>query len=99
MPKIIETSTDTIGGRIRWARETAGLTQEELAKQAQYKQGGLSDLERDGVEPRLSTIRKLAVVLGVLPGWLAFGEGAPSIDSVGLSAPGAILSPPVAEAP
>jgi len=93
MPKIIPTSTDTIGGRVRHAREAAGLTQEELSKKAGIGQGHLSDIERDNAEPMLRTIRLLAPALAVPPGWLAFGVEPPVCDSDGGFRTDAALTP------
>jgi transcriptional regulator with XRE-family HTH domain len=53
-----------IGTALRAARERALLTQEELAARADVRPLTISRIETDKVEPRYSTIRKLAKALG-----------------------------------
>jgi len=54
-------------GRLRFRREMAGLTQEELAARAGVSKNALGALERGASEPRPSTIRRLAEALGCQP--------------------------------
>lgn len=54
-----------IGTQLRAARERALLTQEELAARAEVQPLAISRIETDQVEPRNSTIRKVARALGV----------------------------------
>ena len=54
-----------IGTQLRAARERALLTQEELGTRAGVQPLTISRIETDKVEPRYSTIRKLAKALGV----------------------------------
>ncbi|MFA7121426.1 MAG: helix-turn-helix transcriptional regulator [Bacilli bacterium] len=98
MPKIVEADLNSVGGRIRLARESAGWTQEKLAAESGFSQGHLSEIELGRVEPLLATVGQLADALSVSPGWLAFGEGAPSVDSKSRSRPAPHLSPPGPEA-
>ncbi len=56
-----------IGTQLRAARQRALLTQEELAARARVQPLTISRIETDKVEPRYSTIRKLARALGVDP--------------------------------
>jgi transcriptional regulator with XRE-family HTH domain len=56
-----------IGAQLREARERALLTQEELAARAGVQPFTISRIERNRVEPRFRTIRKLASALGVEP--------------------------------
>jgi transcriptional regulator with XRE-family HTH domain len=67
---------DTIGERLKEARERHFMTQEELAEQAGVQVVTISRIENDRYlgKPRLSTIRKLAEALGADPGWIMFGE-------------------------
>jgi transcriptional regulator with XRE-family HTH domain len=60
---------DTIGGRIREARDRAELTQCQLADAAGVEQSQVSRWER-GESPKIESVRKLADVLGVRPGEL-----------------------------
>jgi transcriptional regulator with XRE-family HTH domain len=56
-----------IGTQLRAARERALLTQEELASRAEVQPLTISRIETDKVEPRYSTIRKVAKALGIDP--------------------------------
>jgi transcriptional regulator with XRE-family HTH domain len=56
-----------IGTQLRAARERALLTQRELAARADLQPLTISRIETDKVEPRYSTIRKVAKALGVDP--------------------------------
>jgi transcriptional regulator with XRE-family HTH domain len=56
-----------IGKRLRNLRFRAGLTQEELAREAGTTQTTVARIERDAVEPEVTTIRKLARALGTTP--------------------------------
>jgi transcriptional regulator with XRE-family HTH domain len=63
-----------IGAQLREAREQALLTQEELAARAGVQPFTISRIETDKVEPRFSTIRKLAKALDMDPKELARRE-------------------------
>lgn len=70
---------DTIGKRIRHARNRLVWTQEDLAKASGLTNVTISRLENDQIDgvPRQSTLKKLGAALGVEPAWLVFGgEGA-----------------------
>ena len=56
-----------IGGRLKESRERNLLTQAELGVAAGVSRDQVSRIERDEVDPRFSTIRKLARALGVAP--------------------------------
>jgi transcriptional regulator with XRE-family HTH domain len=56
-----------IGAQLREAREQALLTQEELGARANVQPMTISRIETDKVEPRFSTIRKLAKALDIDP--------------------------------
>ena len=57
-----------IGKRLKDLRFRAGLTQQELADKAGTTQTTVARIERDAVEPEVTTIRKLAQALGAVPG-------------------------------
>jgi transcriptional regulator with XRE-family HTH domain len=59
-----------IGTQLRAARQRALLTQAELGARAGLQPLTISRIETDKVEPRYSTIRKIAKALGVDPGEL-----------------------------
>ena len=55
-----------IGSRIRAARKSAGLSQEELARRAELSLNGVAILERGKrTDPHVSTVNRLAEALGV----------------------------------
>ena len=56
-----------IGGRLKDLRERNLLTQAELGAAAGVSRDQVSRIERDEVEPRFRTIRKLAKALDVDP--------------------------------
>jgi DNA-binding XRE family transcriptional regulator len=67
-----------LAGSVRRAslqRERSLLTQAELAEAASMSRDQVSRIERDEVDPRFSTIRKLAKALGVDPQELTEQEG------------------------
>jgi len=59
------TSVVHIGENLKDARFRAGLTQQELAEKAGTTQTTVARIERDAVEPAVTTVRKLAAALGV----------------------------------
>ena len=59
-----------IGGRLREQRVQRFMTQEELARAAGISLRQLVRIERNEVEPRFSTMRKIAGALGVEPSQL-----------------------------
>jgi transcriptional regulator with XRE-family HTH domain len=63
-----------IGRSLRAKREEKFLTQERLAEAARISQKQISQIERNEVEPRFSTILRLAEVLSVEPGDLVDKE-------------------------
>ena len=60
-------TTVKIGGRLRKQRVQRFMTQEELARAAGISLRQLVRIERNEVEPRFSTMRKIASALGVEP--------------------------------
>ena len=73
----------TIGERIREARTTKGLTQEQLAEQVhvtkqavyKYETGIVTNIPLDKLE-------SIAACLGVAPGYLAGWQGSPELDAL-----------------
>jgi transcriptional regulator with XRE-family HTH domain len=57
-----------IGERLKDLRFRAGLTQQELADRAGVTQTTVARIERNAVQPEVTTIRKLARALGKTPG-------------------------------
>ena len=53
-----------IGAVLKQARESSGLTQEQLAKKLHTKKSAISRIENHAEDIRLSTLEKFAQVLG-----------------------------------
>ena len=53
-----------IGVMLRRARETAGLTQEELARRLKTKKTAISRIENHAEDIKLSTLKRVAGALG-----------------------------------
>ena len=67
----------TLGKRIRWARERAGMTQSELATHVNVAAGSrVSEWENDRRQPSAPVLMALPTVLGISGHWLLTGEGA-----------------------
>jgi transcriptional regulator with XRE-family HTH domain len=64
---------DTVGERIRQAREQAVLSQGELAEAAGINRASVSLIETGRAKPRPSTLRRIAQALGVPASELATG--------------------------
>ena len=63
----------TFGERVREERRRQLMTQDVLAATAGISQKQLSKIENDEVDPRFSTIRKIAQALDVEPSDLTSG--------------------------
>lgn len=53
-----------VGVMLRHARETAGLTQEELARRLRTKKTAISRIENHAEDIKLSTLERVATALG-----------------------------------
>ena len=53
-----------IGVMLRQARESAGLTQEELARRLKTKKTAISRIENHAEDIKLSTLKRVATALG-----------------------------------
>lgn len=62
-------------GRVTQAREAAGLSMRALGLAAGLTGPAIEKIEKGRSVPRLDNVEALAKVLGVSPGWLAFGIG------------------------
>ena len=75
--------TDTIGGRIRRAREATGYSSAQLARRIGVKTTTVAGWEHDRAAPRTNRLTMLAGVLGVSPTWLLHGLGeAPAREAI-----------------
>ena len=54
-----------VGENVRRARETAGMTQEQLSERSGFSQQYISDLERGRRNPTIVSVYELANALGV----------------------------------
>ena len=71
---------ETIGKRIKIARERAGLTQPQLAEKCHWSsQSRVSNYETDGREPKSADLKTISKATGVSFSWLSTGEGEPDI--------------------
>jgi transcriptional regulator with XRE-family HTH domain len=62
-----------IGKSIKRQRTLVALTQAQLAERAGVTTATVARIERDEIEPRMTTLRKLADALGVEPAELVGG--------------------------
>lgn len=53
-----------VGVMLRQARQSAGLTQEELAQKLNTKKSAISRIENHAEDIKLSTLKRVAAVLG-----------------------------------
>lgn len=71
---------DSIGKRVRAARNRLTWTQEDLETHSGITEVSISRIENDQTVPRQSTARKLAKALGVDPAWILLGDAAARLD-------------------
>lgn len=66
---------ETIGARLKEARERRFMTQSELSAKAGVQIATISRIENDRQEnrPRITTVRKLAEALSMDPRWIMYG--------------------------
>jgi transcriptional regulator with XRE-family HTH domain len=70
---------ETLGYRLKHARDQKVLTIAELAESAAVSKPTIINIEKDRFSrtPNRATVRKLAAALGVDPGWLLTGDASP----------------------
>lgn len=66
---------DTLGSRIRYARNVAGMKQHQLAEALGINRVNISDWERGQTSPETSRIPKIAALLDVTESWLLSRAG------------------------
>lgn len=76
------TCVKTIGERIKWARERADLTQQQLADKAKVSQGTIGNLE-SGIRGRPRALLDIAAALELNPAWVETGRGDWSLKPAG----------------
>lgn len=67
---------ETLGRRVASRRVRLGLTQQQVAEKAGISQGFLSSIENDADNGRVTTLARIAKVLGVTIDYLVHGEAA-----------------------
>lgn len=67
---------ETLGTRTKSARQRRLMTQDELAEKSSVRVVTISRIENDwqATQPRISTIKRIALALDVSAEWLLFGE-------------------------
>ena len=70
----------TLADRLKWARQKANLSQEDLGKKAGVSQSTIGNLEA-GTRNSARRLPQIAAVLGVNALWLAEGRGEPAANS------------------
>lgn len=71
-------SEETFAGicaRLRMRRESLGLSLRQLAEASGVSYQQISNIESASAVPKLDSVHRLSVALGVAPCWLAFGVG------------------------
>lgn len=66
--------TNTLGARLKAAREAAGLSQLDVSLRLEVDTTTISRWENDRLFGGLPRLVQLAEMYGVRPGWLAFGD-------------------------
>lgn len=81
--------TDTLGGRIAWARERRNMTLRELAERTTESPVGrpvshqsIAKHESGQHAARSDVVRSIAWALDVDAGWLLTGDGEPEVAEV-----------------
>ncbi len=72
----------TMGERLKQARKRFGWSQHDLAAKSGVAIATVRRIEQEAIEPRMATTRRLAEVLQVRAGWLAYGDGEASASSL-----------------
>jgi len=80
--------------RIRRARLSAGMSQNDLAEHTQVRRSAVAQWEREGgTSPRVSHLAMIAVVTQVNFEWLATGRGPDRPEDSELPAPPSLVDP------
>lgn len=66
--------TETVGDRIRWARERKEITQKELGRLIDKSRASIVQYEKGMISAPVSVLEDMAHKLGVAPEFLAFGR-------------------------
>lgn len=66
---------DTLGSRLRYARNAKGLTQDQVAAEFEIKRNNISTWESGDTRPDLEKLPALAQIYGTTEAWLLHGQG------------------------
>ena len=83
LPRMTDSSDDTLGGRLSTARDASGLSLADVANRIGVKRESLLAWEADRSEPEPSSLIDIAGILGVSPMWLMTGVGSGPVDEAG----------------
>ena len=64
----------SVGKRLRWAREQAGLSQGQVAKMLDYHRPTISQIEAGERQVRPEEIVKFSTIYGIKEAWIIKGE-------------------------
>lgn len=78
---------NTVGARIKWAREQKGWTQEQLGERLGVDRTHVSKWETDQVAPRGAARLRIGRATGVSYEWLRTGEGPRELPELGAEGP------------
>lgn len=78
---------ETLGERLKLARETAGFTQQSLADQCKLTKGAISQIETGGNGIAGDNVFPIADTLGISARWLMTGKGEMRVYSDASSVP------------
>ncbi len=73
---------DTMGSRILRARDSASMSQSDLARNLGVRRTTVEGWEADRSEPRAHLAMRMAGILGVTPTWLIGGVGAAPSEEI-----------------
>lgn len=71
---IDKVDTNTMGGRLRFARLRKGIRQEDVAKALGKARATVVQYEKNAIVPPTRVVDDLAEIVGVSPSFLAYGE-------------------------
>lgn len=74
LPAVRVKLAETVGERIKWARERKDMTQKELARLSGKSRASVVQYEQDKIAAPLEVIETIAEKLNVAPEFLAFGR-------------------------
>lgn len=74
---MIKAKPKTIGDRIKAARQTYRMSQQQLSENLDLTRAAVSLYEQDRIRPRDEVVLRLAAIFNTPPEWFAYGRGNP----------------------